>query len=318
MKQALLLAAVLCVAAHAQTTVVGLDANGLGTSTNVHPKSLRFWDTGTTWPDLNPAPGVYNWAPLDKLLQNAKVLGISDLLMTLSNTPQWASSGPHSDCKQGHNLYGCSPPKDVDTTDANWKAFVAALLAHTGQRIGTFEMWNEPGWVSHYNGSYAQMVRMVTDAAKIIHAAGLKVATPPNEAQFAWDMRWWNGYAAAGGLAPVDIVAFHGYVNIYPLRCGVSPIVGNVSLHVKNLTALMAKYSLTRPLWDSEGSWGPASRTCFNDKAAQAVWLTKFYALHSSLGVARTYWYAYAGDWGALVDSQHNLLPSGVAYNQLP
>jgi CRISPR/Cas system-associated endonuclease Cas1 len=166
---------------------IGLDQNGLGTNTNVRPTSLRLWDVGTTWAELNPANGVYNWAPLDKLLENAKVLGITDLLMTLSNTPQWASSKSDPSCKQGHNSYACSPPTDIATTDQHWKDYVAAVVAHTEARlngrphIATFEMWNEPGWTAHYNGTYVQMVRLVNDACAIIHAHSLRCSTPDSD-----------------------------------------------------------------------------------------------------------------------------------------
>jgi hypothetical protein len=303
--------------AWAQSNFVALDQNGLGTSTLVKPQSLRMWDTGTTWANLNPGPGTYNWAPLDKMLANAKTLGITELLLTLSNTPQWASSGSNATCKQGHNLYGCSPPSDVNSTDQHWQDFVTALLSHTGTRIQTFEMWNEPGWTSHYNGTYAQMARMVTDACRLIHGAGLKCGTPPNQAQFGYQMKWWNGFAAAGGLNSVDVVTFHGYTNHYPLVCGTFPIATEVSAHVSNLNALMAKYGVSKPLWDTEGSWGPASKTCFTNQTAQASWLTQFYSTQASLGVERVYWYAFAGDWGALT-ANGKLLPSGAAYNQLP
>ena len=31
----------------------------------VKGNSIRLWDTGTTWPTIEPAEAQYNWAPLD-------------------------------------------------------------------------------------------------------------------------------------------------------------------------------------------------------------------------------------------------------------
>jgi len=49
----------------------------------------------------------------------------------------------------------------------------------------------------------------------------------------------------------------HGYTNYYPLVCNVYPEPELVSIHAKNLRTLLAAYGQSsKPLWDTEGSWG--------------------------------------------------------------
>src|SRR5580692_1355076 len=49
----------------------------------------RLWDSHTTWPDIEPAKGVWKFDTLDKSLQQAQAHG-SDVLFTLGLTPTWA------------------------------------------------------------------------------------------------------------------------------------------------------------------------------------------------------------------------------------
>jgi hypothetical protein len=307
---------------------VSADQNGIGTSNLLMSSptgALRQWDVGTPWKDTNTANGTYNWTTFDKLLEDAKVLGVTDVLMTLSETPQWAALRADPNCKMGKTQYACSPPSDIATTDQHWKDFVTAIVNRSESRINgrphvsAFSTWNEPGWLGHWNGTPAQLARMTKDTCDIVHklAPGVLCGTPENQAQFGYQMKWWQGLAAAGGLGSVDYVAYHGYTNVYPQKCGVSAIPEDVRVHVANLTALMITYPPLKPLWDTEFSWGQSGFTCFNDPDLQASWVARAYLIQASLGVKKAFWYTSQGDWGGLV-AGGKLLPSGVAYKQMP
>ena len=51
--------------------------------------SLRLWDTRTTWSNLNPASGKYNWRSLDQLISLAQT-NDAELLYAFGGTPSWA------------------------------------------------------------------------------------------------------------------------------------------------------------------------------------------------------------------------------------
>ncbi|MGB7760106.1 MAG: carbohydrate binding domain-containing protein, partial [Bryobacteraceae bacterium] len=56
--------------------------------------TLRLWDSGTSWTSLEPEQGVWNWQPLDIWVAAAEQHGVRDILLTLGQTPPWASSNP--------------------------------------------------------------------------------------------------------------------------------------------------------------------------------------------------------------------------------
>ena len=51
--------------------------------------TLRLWDTGTKWADLNPTQSTYDWKSLDQQIALAKANN-SELLYTFGGVPPWA------------------------------------------------------------------------------------------------------------------------------------------------------------------------------------------------------------------------------------
>jgi hypothetical protein len=116
--------------------------------------SIRLWDTGTTWSDINTAPGVYDWTAVDGWM-NAATQHQVGVLFTLGMTPQWASSDPgNTSCNNGPGA--CAPPDDLNPdgtgTDQHWKDFVTAIMQHVGTQVGYFEIWNEPNNPNYFSG----------------------------------------------------------------------------------------------------------------------------------------------------------------------
>src|SRR4051812_22914279 len=70
--------------------------------------AYRIWDDHTTWRDLEPTRGTWNWTQLDSVVDGAQARGALPALV-LGQTPTWASSLPHQ-----RGLYGdgaTAPPK---------------------------------------------------------------------------------------------------------------------------------------------------------------------------------------------------------------
>jgi len=286
---------------------------------------VRLWDTGTNWADVNPADGVYDWTTLDKWLAAAQQHGGSHLIYTLGMTPQWASSNPNDvTCKFSPGA--CDPPDDLNAdgsgTDAHWKKFVTAVAKHSAGQIKLWEIWNEPVNLFYWTGTFAQMVRMAQDARTIILSIDptSRMMTPPNGANRAFAEKWWEGYAALGGLQYADVIAMHGYVNLPPHVCGNYPKASDFVTAVTNLRAILAQYgAATKPIYDTESSWGHAEELCFTDPDLQAAFLAQFYMFHRSEGVRRLYWYAYDdGRTGQLYDpNTRKMNTAAVAYQQV-
>jgi hypothetical protein len=285
--------------------------------------SLRLWDTGTAWSDINTGPGQYDWTAVDGWMQAASQNHVG-ILFTLGLTPQWASSDPNNpDCNNGPGQ--CAPPDDLNPDgtgpDQHWKNFVTALVDHVGTQVHTFEIWNEANNPRFFSGTTAQLVRMSQDAYTIIHAAipaarVLNAGTAAQQNQYG--MNWWKAYAAAGGLKYADVIAFHGCVESFPTKCGEYPQPETIVSVMSSLHGLLDQYGQGRKsIWDTEASWGKTKEECFTDQDLQAAFLARFYLLHRSSGVNRFFWRAWIDGDGGLYLPGKGINKAGIAYQQI-
>jgi hypothetical protein len=289
--------------------------------------SVRLWDTETTWNDLNPASGTYDFSKLDTTIDVAVQQGQTDFLYTFGVVPPWASSIPtDQSCVTPQNPAGsCDPPADLcsDGTgpDKYWQNFVTALVAHNTAAnfpIHSWEIWNEPDILIEWTGTDAQLERMAQDAYSIIKAADptakVTTPTPGNTSNGQTIANWFPGYLSTPGAAALaDIVTFHGYVDP---ALGGSPEQISSTVDIVN-SALTGLGSLSSdPLWNTEGSWGADAN--FPDPDLEAGYLARLYLLQWSLGVSRFYWYQYGNvATGTLWTPTGGLDLAGVAYGQV-
>jgi len=262
--------------------------------------SLRLWATKTTWYDLNPAKGSYDWTPLDNWLNAAVQNGVTDILYTFGSVPAWASCDPEDQtCVIRVTPAGsCDPPTDLNPdgsgSDEIWQTFVQAIAQHAVGRIRYWEVWNEPDLQTSWNGTQAQMARMAKDAYNVIKSvdSNALVTTPAtvNGGGKHDIAHWLPGYFAAGGDTRADIVSFHGYVD--PAQGQAAEYVSTV---VSTVFSGLPQALSSKPIWDTEASWGPNSH--LSDPDLQAAFVARMYLLQWSEGVQRFYWFQY-GDQG--------------------
>ncbi len=284
--------------------------------------TFRLWDTGTRWAQLNPSPGQFHWTTLDHWLDAAQQTG-ADPLFTLGMTPQWASSRPNDHtCR--YSPGECDPPEDLNPdgsgTDQHWKDFVTALVNHVNGRIRHWEVWNEPHAPNAWTGTYPQMVRMAQDARTIVKSIDpkSKMLNGGVEMHNGISMKWWNGYAAAGGLKYADLIAIHGDVRTYPEKCGVYPQAENFIPLLQGVKTVLAQYGQqNKVIWDTEASWGRTEPDCFNNQDLQAAFLARFFLIQHSEHIQRFYWRGWIDKSGGLYNVKTGLNKAGVAYGQI-
>jgi len=283
--------------------------------------SVRLWDTGTTWAQINTSEGVYDFSVLDNWLNLSAANGKTDFLYVFGVVPPWASSDPSDpSCVSNVRPAGsCDPPSDLNAdgsgTDQFWQDFVRAIVTHAAGKIKYWEIWNEPDVPSEWTGTMAQMARMSQDAYSIIKAvdpnAMVTTPTPVNDGEGLQTIGgWMSSYFAGSGENFADIVTFHGYVNAghgKPVEDIVS-IVDTVDSH--RFGALAVK-----PLWDTESSWGKDPN--FSEPDLQAAFLARDYLLHWSNGVERFYWYQYGNTQSGTLWTDSGLTLAGIAYAQV-
>jgi hypothetical protein len=301
-------------------TLFGLNINQAALKKDPWPTipfgSLRLWDSGTAWSQLNPAKGKYDWQPLDKWFELVAQHDnhVEDILYTFGRTPRFASSTP-DDESCGYSKWSgpgqCGPPTDVKPdgsgTDQYFKDFVTAIADHNKNsrtvHIKYWELWNEPYGHSFWAGTVPQLVRMARDAASILKSVDpdavivapcLGINVPRGH---KW-LQWYDEYLAGGGGEMADVISFHGYLHFGGRQPGAQAFIE----YYKQFREIVAKHGLaSKPVWDTEGSWGPARINHFEDEDQQAAFIAQFYLLQWSYGVQRFYWYAYdGGEIGAL------------------
>ncbi|AKJ31991.1 hypothetical protein AAW51_5300 [Caldimonas brevitalea] len=233
-------------------TLFGMHINKLGRHQN-YPQLghhvVRLWNTGTTWRDLEPSRGVWTWTAghggkrLDMYVDYVKRNDPkASILYTLGQTPTWASRTPG---EKGLYGYGAS---GVPTNFDDWRNYVRTLARRYAGKIQYWELWNEPDFQPHFNGSIQDMVKL----ARIAHEE-LKAADPANKlvspgVTSGQGMNFLNNFLAAGGGQHVDVIGYHWYFNASPE--GLVPLISNVR-------HLMKAYGVdNKPLWNTEGAPG--------------------------------------------------------------
>ena len=301
--------------------------------------SLRLWDTGTRWIDLEPRPGSYKWDELDRWLDAAQEHHL-EVIFTFGGIPAWATgdiNDPHC-VAPGKKLMvpgSCHPPGDLreDGSGSNqqWKDFVTALVKHAHGRIKYWEVWNEPHNLHYWHGTMPQMVRMTADLREIAKSADpdALIVSPgtgwqnPHEGNDKprgdknWNpLVWMDAYLEAGGKKYIDVVAIHTYLRgecpsgVYDSR--------QIAIRIDEARKVMKKNGIPdMPLWSTEGSWGATKKFCTSDLALQAAFVGQYYIMGWAAGLKRMYWYAWNdGDTGPLWPRDiQRLQPAGKAYD---
>ncbi|MEO6714806.1 MAG: glycosyl hydrolase [Mycobacteriales bacterium] len=279
--------------------------------------TIRLHDTGTSWREMQPAPGVWNWGTLDHRVERA-VSGRREVLMVLGQTPRWAAKRPNETSYNGPGA--ASEPADM----ATWRAYVRSLAIRYKGQIHKWELWNEPNVKGFYSGTPATMLTMAREAytvlkridpANVVVSPGIAVRTLNSPT-------WLDRYLAAGGARYSDVIAVHLYVMS---RQRPESILGSVS----RIRQIMAKHKVNRPIWNTESGYGrtagtPETSELYTGQMAMAF-VARTYILTAHARVDRTYWYAWddRGFGGLFLTSEDRNTPSdagrayGVTYQWL-
>jgi Cellulase (glycosyl hydrolase family 5) len=253
---------------------------------------------GTTvnWAYSEPQRGQFVWSNLDKWVGTAQAHGLS-IFFSNASVPPWAASD-QSSCGPtypGSLVTGCN---SMVANISDWDDYITALATrYKGKMI--YELWNEPNM--KFTGSVADMVTLTTHEFTIIRSIDpdALILAPSGSHSYM------DQYFAAGGPSGVDAVTIHCY---YPTP------EGAVS-DITSMKAVMAKHGLSsKPLWDTEGSWGTYSLTADQ----QVDFVARYYLLHWATGVSRFYWYAWDDpQWGTLWSPITGGSPAATAYQQV-
>jgi hypothetical protein len=245
-------------------------------------------------------------------------------------TLTYAQTGPNSTSTAGTVSVVCGgrdAPGGCAEPPANlmyWDDYVIALINHVGPGVVQYwELWNEANIAETWRGNSQLLVSMASDARAIIKSVDpnaiilspsttIDLETPQECANL--DPRcgstWLSNWLAAGGAPLIDGVTFHGYPEVGPVP---EQILGAVTLQQ---VAMNQNGVGSLPLWDTESSW--EANTNLPAASDEVGFVGRHLLLEHSLGVQRSFWFAYdSTTWGTLWTSSTGLNSSGTAYQQV-
>ena len=160
------------------------------------------------WRDLEPQPGVWDWAQADRILAEAERRGLR-IIARLGHAPKWSRAAEQ---RSAHD----APPADM----AAWRAYCAALAERYPGRIAAYQIWNEPNLSREWGDQRpdpAAYVRLLAacseeirarDPAAILISAGL--APTGNNDDRARPDDIFLDHMYRNGFAPhIDVVGVH-------------------------------------------------------------------------------------------------------------
>lgn len=274
-------------------TAVGMHIEGVegGAWASAPFGALRLWDNGTAWSQIELAKGEFKWDNIEGALENAEAKGMTDIMMVLGTTPEWAAKKINdTDYPQPG---AASAPKDL----TDWDDWVTEVVTRYQGRFSSYQIWNEANLKNFYNGTpqeMADMTKRAYDIIKKIDPEALVIAPSPSLRLTKTFERFYPEYLtelAARGW-PVDVFAVH----TYPAADG-DPVARGALVKVAQ-DALAAAGAPDLPLWDTElnyGLAGPGDLPRVEITGAKAAgFVVRTYIDNLRLGVDRAYWYIWS------------------------
>ncbi len=222
-----------------------------GEQTSVNEGTVRLWDSGVTWGQVEQKKGKYWWNGLDAAIANANAQNLS-ILYVLGSTPKWAAKNP----KQGKypNKGAASMPKNIK----DWKNWVKTVVLRYRDSIDAYQIWNEANLKTFWEGTPEQMAQLTKEAYKIIRkydpTAKVVAASTTVRLKKSYN-KFFPKYLKALKKQkwPVDVISFHGY----PSGTGTPADRVNYIKMVQN-DMKKGKVPASKALWDTEINYGIA------------------------------------------------------------
>jgi hypothetical protein len=275
--------------------------------------SLRLWDSGVAWNQIQRVPGdcaaVCDWTRLDAQVAAANAHG-AEVTIVLGQTPSFYKTG-----RDRSGYLGKNAPQMPQL--AAWRSYVRAVATRYAGRVAALQVWNEANVVGFWTGSVAQMASLTFAARGQVTAVNQARHTHTKLLSPAWVARsnsgpfsaYWRT-AKVGGKrmgSLVDAVS----LSLYPPATGKPEDA--MSLLTKARRTLAAA-KVRKPIWNTEVNYGLSAggvgtRPRAISAARQASYVVRTYLLNASAHVQRVFWYSW--DVSAIANTQ--LSQNGVA-----
>lgn len=277
----------------------GVHDASLQAGSRIHPGSVRLWDTGTQWQQIETSRHHYDWTRLDQLVSAAQAAH-QEVTMVVAMTPSFYASDP------------TRPPRKL----SHYTDFVRALMKryrdfHGSRGIDAYMVWNEANLKTFWSGSFHTMAKLsrLTYRTRNHVDPGAKVVAPSMLTARHWAQQLMQQYYTqrVGGKSVAryyDAIA----VTLYPFArangsTGTPEDTMRLLAQVRRLLRADGVRA-SKPIWTSEVNYGLQSGDKLGQRAApisdarQASFVARTFLLNAAHGVTRVFWYRY--DMGLL------------------
>ena len=263
--------------------------------------SLRLWDAGVTWADLEVAPGVFDWTRLDDLVRAAQQHH-TQVTLVLAMTPSFYGPG------------SSEPP----TRMRHYRDFVRAVMlryrSFDGRRgIAAYQVWNE-GNVPYFWSSTPRQLAVLTRVVWRVHQQvdpDATIVAPSFAVRLRSQRRWLAAYESQRVERTTGVALLRrqraqplpaGYVrraDRWPRGRDAAPRDGPASARPGRRTSLDAGVGHRGQLRRHGADHPPAAPVAERRQVANVI---RTYLLGAARGLGRLFWYRY--DWNTLPASQ--------------
>lgn len=261
--------------------------------------SWRVITPETTWRSLQPSRNQWDFSTLDKAVEKAMAHHV-DVLLTLGQTPAWASARPNEIVDNGRGA--SSEPAQL----ADWENYIRTVAKRYKGRIKYYELWNEPKFrdidsykveaggrvAAGFTGYTSQMVEMGKVAQRVISQEdlGATLISPGFHCNSVARIESW---LKAGGGQVAPVLASHFYVLTPEKMIGAYRAIKS---------ALDRSGNSEMPIWNTESGYlvenperpakpQPYEKVLSPEKLA--AYMVRSHLLAAALGVSRFYWYSW-------------------------
>jgi len=289
-----------------------------GERPNANIGTVRLWDSGVAWGQVQQKKNVFWWNGMDAAIANANAQGMS-ITYVLGSTPKWAQKK----APKGKYPYGGTGAANPDMKV--WKKWVKAVVQRYGASIDAYQIWNEANLADFYSGSPKQMASLTKEAYKIIRAYDptAKVVAASSTVRLTKSYnRFFPKYLKELKKQkwPVDAIAVHTYPEGRDTPADRLALLDKVTKDMRK-----GKVPSRVELWDTEvnyGIKGPGKVKGQTIDGGQAADWTASTFLDSILtGVDRTYWYYWYrpdGRLGIILENTPTgTTPGGIGYQSV-
>ncbi len=297
--------------------------------------SIRIWDNGVRWDQVNTAKGVYDWTLLDQVVANAEATGAQDIMYVMGYTPAWAAKNLKPLCQPG-SYTNCeyfpggssSGPKDIE----DWKTWVREVATRYKGRITEYQIWNEANLTAMFSStgnSAVEMAELTVAAEKAVRqvdpgadvvTASSTIVQKKNFVKKSWLTQYLTALKKQGGKP--DSIAIHAYPW---LKKG--PGNGNLAQRAEGVE--LAQQAIAKagykklPMLDTEMNYGNQRNNGWPKKKYSedtgAAYLAQTYLESLHNGLSQVDWYGW-DDYGLGVwttSQSGTVLKPGLAYQNL-